>query len=87
MYYWFFSKTDPREVQANDKIAERDQQEIVTYGTIRFVRSVNEAKAGLVVSSEKEYQQLLAQKRSMRSIITIFDPQDKPIWKIFSLEK
>jgi hypothetical protein len=87
MYYWFFSKTDPREVQANDKIAERDQQEIVTYGTIRFVRSVNEAKAGLVVSSEKEYQQLLAQKRSMSSIITIFDPQDKPIWKIFSLEK
>lgn len=85
MYYWFFSKTDPRAVQANDKVAERDQQEILTYDTIHFINSVNEATPGIIVSSEKGYEQLIAQKRPVKELKTIHDPQSKAMWKIYSL--
>lgn len=42
MYYWFFSKTDPRLVQDWDTKAKMDQGEYLEFENIKFVNSLNE---------------------------------------------
>ncbi|NCN50956.1 MAG: hypothetical protein COU67_00810 [Candidatus Pacebacteria bacterium CG10_big_fil_rev_8_21_14_0_10_44_54] len=40
MYYWFYTKTDPKLVQAANDTAEKDQGEFLEFGRIRFVRGL-----------------------------------------------
>ena len=36
MYYWFYTKTDPREVQLENKTAKKDQGEFLEFKNLRF---------------------------------------------------
>ena len=36
MYYWFYTQTDPREVQAENKTAKKDQGEFLEFKNLRF---------------------------------------------------
>ena len=38
MYYWFYTQTDPREVQAANDTVEKDQGEFLEFKNLRFVR-------------------------------------------------
>jgi len=42
MYYWFYTKTDPKLVQAADKISKQDQGEYLEFENIKFINSLNE---------------------------------------------
>lgn len=42
MYYWFYTKTDPRLVQAANATAKKDQGEFLEFGGIEFVNSESE---------------------------------------------
>ncbi len=41
MYYWFFTKTDPRLVQAANDTAKKDQGEFLEFGSVEFARGLD----------------------------------------------
>jgi 4-amino-4-deoxy-L-arabinose transferase-like glycosyltransferase len=42
MYYWFYSQTDPKEVQAANNLVKKDQGEFLEFENIKFVNTLNE---------------------------------------------
>lgn len=86
MYYWFYTKTDPRVVQAV-KNAPQDQGEFLEFDHIFFINSVNEAKDGLVVSSVKGYEQLHKENAIITDVQTVNDALQKPLWKVYQLQR
>lgn len=87
MYYWFFTKADPVSVQKNDSVAEKDQEEILSYQNMHFISTVNEAKPGLIVASPKGLEQLQKQQRDVTLLSTIRGRNNQPIWQIFQLSE
>jgi len=53
MYYWFFSQTDPRRVQAAAPTSSRDQSELTSFENMKFINSTNsvESDQAILVSS------------------------------------
>ncbi|MBU0576874.1 glycosyltransferase family 39 protein [Patescibacteria group bacterium] len=42
MYYWFYTQTDPREVQAVNAVVKKDQGEFLEFKNLRFVNGIDE---------------------------------------------
>jgi hypothetical protein len=80
MYYWFFSKTDPVLVQAEEKTAKKDQAEFLTFQNIEFINSVNEAGPGVVVSSQQQFSQLENEFSSVEKIGEVRDLRGQVVW-------
>lgn len=55
MYYWFYSKTDPRLVQRADSFTAQDQGEYLMFETIDFGTRADQIDYGLQVMSQVEY--------------------------------
>ncbi len=55
MYYWFFSKTDPKKVQAQAKTAKKDQGEFLEFNNIKFINGLGEINntPAIVAASKK----------------------------------
>lgn len=53
MFYWFFSQTDPRRVQAAAPTSSRDQSELTSFENMKFINSTNsvESDQAILVSS------------------------------------
>lgn len=88
MYYWFFTQTNPRLVQAENQIAEKDQGEYTTYKTMSFEKSINEVpEEPLLLVASKEQTERYLQRASAKglqatSLYTVLDLNDKPVWII-----
>jgi hypothetical protein len=86
MYYWFFTTTDPRLVQAAASSAKKDQGEFLEFGTISFIRSVDEVTGpGLVVSSQEQSQKL-AERFEVTTVDTVVDQRQQPVWVLSRVE-
>jgi 4-amino-4-deoxy-L-arabinose transferase-like glycosyltransferase len=86
MYYWFFTQTDPRQVQAAEQTAKKDQGEFLEFENLKFINTVNEAQTGIVASSEVGYQQLVKEQRNVKELTTIKNLQGKTVWVVYSLQ-
>ncbi|MCC6711150.1 MAG: hypothetical protein IT416_02235, partial [Candidatus Pacebacteria bacterium] len=42
MYYWFYTKTDPEEVQFANQVVKKDQAEFLEFKNIKFINTLNE---------------------------------------------
>ncbi len=42
MYYWFYTKTDPEEVQVANQVVKKDQAEFLEFKNIKFINTLNE---------------------------------------------
>jgi len=82
MYYWFFSKTPPAEVQAAEKTAKKDQAEFLEFKNIQFIGSVNEAKDGIIASSAEGFTQLKQQFSSVEQLSEVKDLRGKTVWVV-----
>lgn len=82
MYYWFYTKTPPADVQAAEATAPKDQAEFLQFENISFVNSVNEAKPGIVVSSLKGYEQLSRDFSSVEKLDEVKDLKGNVVWVI-----
>lgn len=86
MYYWFYSKTDPTRVQAENRTVKKDQGEFLSYRNVQFINSSSEVQAapGVIVAASPQQIQQLQQKTSQpnETVTTIMDPSNKPIWQI-----
>lgn len=81
MYYWFYTVTDPRLVQAEDAYGIQDQGEYLTFANKHFISGLHEitmSNAIVAVSAadaERLGNQLTATK-------TIVDPNGEIVWVI-----
>ena len=82
MYYWFYSSTNPGDVQNADSAAMKDQEEFLSFKNISFINTVNEAKPGIVASSEQGFNQLKKQFSSVEKISDVRDSRDHVVWVI-----
>lgn len=86
MYYWFFTKTDPRLVQAANGTAKQDQGEFLEFENMKFIRSVDEVTTpGLVVSSPEQANRLQS-RFTTQLVFTVSDGQRGPVWAGVAVE-
>jgi hypothetical protein len=86
MYYWFYTKTNPKEVQAEEATAKKDQGEFLQFKNITFVDQVNIQGKTLVASTEGTYQAIQAKGLHTQLLNTVVDPLHKVVWEIFIAE-
>jgi hypothetical protein len=58
MYYWFYTKTDPKEVQKVNDLVKKDQGEYLEFENIKFVNTVGEVveSPAIVADFEEGWQ-------------------------------
>jgi hypothetical protein len=88
MYYWFYSKTDPRLVQAAE--VPQDQGEFLQFENISFIDLPSQVvlepgEVGLVASSPQFRKQLLGE-RSAQEVTTIENTAQEVVWSVYLLE-
>lgn len=82
MYYWFYSQTSPATVQAEEATATKDQAEFLSYQNMYFINTVNEAKPGIVVSSENGFAQLSQRFALVQKLDEVRDLRGQIVWVI-----
>lgn len=55
MYYWFYTQTDPVQVQSQDSIVEQDQGEFLQFENVYFVNEISGHASGLFASSPEKF--------------------------------
>ena len=86
MYYWFYTQTDPRRVQAAQATAAKDQGEFLNFENVLFADTTSQLKTGIIASSEETYQQLAKQNRSVHDAQKITRPDGKTVWMVYQLD-
>jgi 4-amino-4-deoxy-L-arabinose transferase-like glycosyltransferase len=86
MYYWFYTQTDPRRVQAENATALKDQGEFLMFENIHFVRSANEVKQGIVAVSPAGMSQLQSQYKHIQVLNEVKDLHNQTVWMIANVE-
>jgi hypothetical protein len=82
MYYWFFTQTDPREVQAENNTVSKDQGEFLNFKNISFPNNLSGNEKGLIASTPKERQKFL----NAIDIDTITDLRGQPVWVVYQAQ-
>lgn len=78
MYYWFYTKTDPRLVQAADSTAPQDQGEYLQFEHIGFVDRVTAEMRGIIAADPETFATLGGEQ-----IEEIKAPDDSVVWVVF----
>lgn len=87
MYYFFYQKVDPREVQAFDSMAKKDQGEFLNFRNIDFIDKADQvdltsSEKTLLISSMNFYQNNFADKG-----FKIINQTEDNIWVFYEQEK
>ncbi len=85
MYYWFFSKTNPREVQAENSIVEKDQGEYLAYKNISFIDKPDQIKGPAIVVSSEKFKNQVVSVRSSVTTTQIRDLSNTVVWDIYNV--
>lgn len=81
MYYWFYSKTDPKAVQAEERIAQKDQAEFLSFQNINFIDQLSQINSSqAIIAADPE--QLLNWGREYQLVSEIKQPSGKVVWSI-----
>lgn len=81
MYYWFFTQTDPRRVQAADATAPKDQGEFLAFENVSFIDRLDQVHSGIVASSP-EFFARLAQEKGATQLSSIQNTAGDTVWVI-----
>ncbi len=86
MYYWFYSKTNPKDVQAENAKAPKDQGEYLKFQNVSFVDQVQFSEKSLIASSKKAYTEVLQTHSNTKILNEISDPSGKIVWVLYVIE-
>jgi 4-amino-4-deoxy-L-arabinose transferase-like glycosyltransferase len=86
MYYWFFTKTDPREVQLANSAAKKDQGEFLTFKNIKFIDRVDQISSPGIVASSDTFKLQVVQRMDSKEQSQITDLNDKIIWEVYTIQ-
>lgn len=89
VYYWFYSQTDPKLVQAAEKKSEKDQSEFLEFESITFPNSTAEVTATQAVVASSPKGTLLSEELgySIFDLQEITNPAGDVVWNIYRVEK
>lgn len=85
MYYWFFSQTPPREVQAANATARKDQGEFITFQRYTFIDTMEQVTTRPALLAARPDDISVAQKQQSTVIAEVPDPFGNIIWQILYL--
>lgn len=86
MYYWFYTKSDPKEVQAWNALAKKDQGEYLAYKNISFIDDLNEINSslGLLAASPEKLNNFMARNQQFSfELIDEISTTDEILWQIY----
>jgi hypothetical protein len=86
MYYWFYTKTDPHQVQAADATAAKDQGEFLSFQNLHIIGTINEAKTGVITSSQAGFLQLQSAGHHLEVLADINDLSGKTVWVVYQMK-
>ncbi len=83
MFYWFFTKTDPHQVQMKNEVESKDQSEFTSYDSISFSNDFDRPTS-IVAMTKKDYDQFLNKRKenSFHLISVINNLKEVPAWYI-----
>ncbi len=87
MYYWFFSQTDPRLVQAYEKTAYKDQGEFLQFGRLHFIDKADQVSTSFGILAASPSFTADVGLATDGDNVTIVDSFGKPIWVVQHYEK
>ena len=87
MYYWFFSKTDPKLVQSYEATAGKDQSEFLEFGRIQFIDKPDQVSTsyGIVAGSPNFLARIT--NLSLSDTTNAFSLEGDVIWQVGKYEK
>lgn len=88
MYYWFYSETDPRLVQLEDKYVKKDQGEFLDFKNIIFFDQLTEIKSQSILAASPQTIQSLQSGLNIQfeTIKIIKNPNQENIWEIILIK-
>jgi 4-amino-4-deoxy-L-arabinose transferase-like glycosyltransferase len=89
MYYWFYTQTDPKLVQAANATVKKDQGEFLEFENLHFINTVNEVpqnQSVIVASSPEGRTEFEAAKRKVTLLNEIKDLTGKIVWQVYKLD-
>lgn len=78
MYYWFYSKTNPKLVQNASQTVHKDQSEFLEFENITFSDAIHSGTRGLIASSDEKYQEIGGEL-----LDTVTDLHGQIVWQIY----
>ncbi|MGD9129810.1 MAG: hypothetical protein PVJ09_04980 [Candidatus Woesebacteria bacterium] len=84
MYYWFYSKTDPKEVQIANETVKKDQGEFLEFNKIKFINSLDEIidQKSILALPVKQNKELMETTQNYELYKEIKNLKDQVIWHI-----
>jgi len=90
MYYWFYTKTDPVLVQAENATAKKDQSEFLTFQNISFPNTVHEISiqddGAIVASSQAGLEHFQQKNMIIEDLVSVQNQLGKTIWNIYTVK-
>jgi hypothetical protein len=81
MYFWFFTKTDPRRVQVANETTPKDQGEFLAFEQVSFIDRLDQVQSGIVASSP-EFFARLEREKAARQLSRIQNAAGDTVWVI-----
>lgn len=81
MYYWFYSKTDPREVQNFSHNAQYDQGEFLNFENIEFSSALDKTADGQLLVTSLEQKNIIAPDSAV--FAEVKNSQGKVVWVFY----
>lgn len=85
VYYWFYTQTDPREVQIANATAPKDQGEFLAFKNVSFPLSTTEISSPAIVAIEaNQYSDWSQQSLDFNDpmLTIIYDQNNQPVWVV-----
>ncbi len=82
MYYWFYTKTNPREVQALNASMPKDQAEFLQYKNVYFIDRVDQVTQPGIVASSAKFGLELSSTRVVEVQEEIKNLSDEVVWQV-----
>lgn len=79
MYYWFYSKTSPQNVQKEESSAPKDQGEFLQFQNVWFMNELKGEEKGLIASSPEQEKHFA----NVEELKQIKDLSGKVVWVIY----
>ncbi len=90
MFWWFYTKTDPKRVQVLDPITTKDQGEFLVFENIQFTRAMGDFKPNSIIAlSEMEWSNIKKDHPSweLSEQSTIRNPEHEIVWLVGILKE
>lgn len=85
MYWWFYNKTKPQDVQLADALALKDQGEFLSFESLRFSSILADFKPGQIVALTPTQWQTIKKDHPTWQLdvqSTIIMPNRQPVWLV-----